>query len=287
MELDLIDSFAPNAGDTVTYTYRSRAGHALNVVVVCNDDENILHVPCQTNCAMACQFCKTTRLAGKIPVLDLRSEEIVYASDSALQLAAWEYEVNSKKPLLVSFTGCGEPLANRDEVSQAMIDLRDWAKPLRIPIRFTLATMLPKRHVSDFRWLGTEVAKNKLPVTVQFSLHFTEDAVRRRYMPSANDIRSSLGYLRWYRGLTRNPVEIGYMLISGVNDDVNSLDLLVRLMGDRKIPVKFLYFMGAPSQSLRRIDPGWIDFIRNYFAQNNVDVEFQDSPGLDVGRQLR
>jgi hypothetical protein len=166
-----------------------------------------------------------------------------------------------------------------------MVDLRDWAKPLRIPMRFALATMLPKLHVNDFTWLGTEVAMSKLPVTVQFSLHFTEDAVRRRYMPAANDIRSSVGYMRWYQGLTRNPIEIGYMLINGVNNDVNSLERLVRLIGDRKIPVKFLNFTGTPSQRPRSIDPGWIDFIRSYFAQKGIKLGFEDPPSLDVGRR--
>lgn len=264
MELDIIDSFAPQWGQTVTYTYRSRAGYPLKVVVDAKAGENILGVPCQTNCAMECRFCETTRLNGRIPALALRSDEIVSASESALGLAAWEYEVNSKKPLLVSFAGCGEPLANHHEVIQAIIDLCDWAKRLRIPIRFELPTMLPKQHVSDFTRLGTEIAMKRLPVMVQLSLHFTEDAVRRRYMPAANEMRSSLGHMRWYQGLTRNPIEIGYLLINGINDDVNSLDRLVKLIG-HDVPVKFLTFMGAPGQGVRPIEPGWIDFIRNFF----------------------
>jgi adenine C2-methylase RlmN of 23S rRNA A2503 and tRNA A37 len=84
MELDLIDSFAPQTGETVTYTYRSRAGVPSNVVVDSQDDEYMLYLPSQTNCAMACQF-KMTRLAGKIRALDLRSEEIVNASENALR----------------------------------------------------------------------------------------------------------------------------------------------------------------------------------------------------------
>jgi hypothetical protein len=62
---------------------------------------------------------------------------------------------------------------------------------------------------------------------------------------------------------------------------------VVRLVGDQKIPIRFLKLTGTPSQPLRPTEPGWIDFIRNFFAQHNVEVEFQDPPGWEVGPWLQ
>ena len=123
------------------------------------------------------------------------------------------------RPLLISYMGCGEPLLNYKQVKDSMILLRDTYQTIKVPlIRFAIATSLPEFAWINFFNLTNEIHKEKLPVKIHLSLHYTIDSIRKDWMPNSLSILPSLVALEYYKKITNNSVEIHYTLIDGVND---------------------------------------------------------------------
>lgn len=243
-----------------------------------NDGKHIFCVPTQTNCAMACRFCFTRDMAGKIKSEDLSARNMVECVSTPLQHLG---DLASDRTLLVSFMGNGEPLDNIQEVINAMLDLRDqYAGKFKV-VRFAVATMMPKKH---FRYLVelAEAAKHwGLNIKLHLSLHFTDDVVRREWMPMAEDIRASITMLEWYHDFTGNAIEVHYTPIDGVNDRVEDITVLHELLFRRHIPIKFLKFAAHPDdkhQPSTNIGP-----LARRLNWAGVETEFYDPPGRDIG----
>jgi 23S rRNA (adenine2503-C2)-methyltransferase len=267
-------------------TYRlQRPGSAVTIEVGARymhgeSKKDVLCVPTQTNCAQACTFCHTTGLRGKVPVTNLSAfelEEIVRRAwiDSGMA-------EHRDHPLLVSFMGAGEPIANWRSLLTAMCLLLTWASKTYVPIRFGLATMLPKQHLADFSAFTAQIANLHIPLKVHFSMHYTTDAERVKYMPTAADLKTSLDMIEYYREITGNPVEIHYVLIAGSNDTFDDVRGLVAILKESKIPVKFLEYNPVPGDDRRSPDADWIGRIVEYLGDHGIPAEYFDSPGKDI-----
>ena len=250
------------------------------------DGKDILCVPTQTNCAQACRFCHTTQMAGKVAVSDLSAAEM-----SGIVRAAWlDAEIDlahPNRPLLVSFMGVGEPLANRGLVD-AMIQMGRWAQDQDTRIRFGLATMLPEKYLGEFTSLTGAVNAFNLPLKVHLSLHYPTTAQRREWMPTSASVGDSLAALAKYHRETRNPVEIHYTLIAGVNDAIDQIYELGKLAAyhggaHNPLPVKFLKLNPLPGDVHHGPDNGWVAILREHIERYwSVKTEYYESPGADI-----
>jgi 23S rRNA (adenine2503-C2)-methyltransferase len=246
------------------------------------DNKDSLCVPTQSGCRMACKFCHTREALGKMPTTNLWSGDIVtgvkaVATDLGL--------VERPRTLLVSFMGCGEPLENDVEMLQAIRGLRN-LKPYEVaPIRFSMATMMPKGSVENFVHIGDAVRGEKIPLKVHLSLHFTNNELRRKWMPQAEAILPSINMLEWYKNYTGNPVEIHYTLIEGVNDTNKDAYTLSSLLNARGIPIKFLRFNPKVGQPYK---PSSLERAQQFQALMldsgyEFTMECYTSPGFDIG----
>ena len=181
-----------------------------------NDGKDIICVPTQTSCKMKCKFCHITDHTDKLINRNLNSQEIKEGIDNVyndLDLLC------NPKVLLISYMGCGEPLINYKQVKESMLLLREEYQDIKVPlIRFAIATSLPDFAWINFFELTNEIHKEKLPVKMHLSLHYTIDSLRKDWMPNSLMIIPSLIALEYYKKITKNSVEIHYTLIDGVND---------------------------------------------------------------------
>ena len=234
-------------------------------------DKDIICVPCQTMCNMKCTFCHLTDHIGKIPTKDIDYKDIVEGIEYIICDLRLGY-----RTILISYMGCGEALANINNVIDSMVMLQE------PNIRFGLATMLPKKHYASFFTLIERVKSMKLPVKLHLSMHFVDDEQRKEWMPSALDLESSINMLKLYRSLTGNPIEVHYTIMKDVNDSDYHMDVLDEWI-DGHTTIKFMMFSEKESLDVVKADEEKLERNMEWFRGNNKIVEYYKPPGNDIG----
>jgi 23S rRNA (adenine2503-C2)-methyltransferase len=212
------------SGDAWKSLLGTRDGHRIESVLLRNARGHFtVCVSTQVGCAMGCAFCATGQ-AGF--VRNLSRDEIVdqvrffrdFVSDEKL----------SGEITNLVLMGMGEPLANYEEVREA---LRAFIDRLGIgTTRITVSTvgLLDglERLLSDPEWP---------PVRIAISLHTADGEVRKRLMPSTvpGFFDRLVAWSREYGDAfpeKRRHLTLEYLLLSGVNDSDGDLRELIRFV---------------------------------------------------------
>jgi 23S rRNA (adenine2503-C2)-methyltransferase len=165
-----------------------------------------------------------------------------------------------------------------------MIELKNIYQDVKVPyIRFAIATSIPSFVQVNFFKLADEIYRNKLPVKIHLSLHYTIDLLRKEWMPNSLNIITSLIALEYYKKLTNNSVEIHYALIEGINDTEQDAILLTEFLKNRDIPVKFLFYNEKPTIEFHASSKDKLKVFKKYFDKYSIAYEYYIPPGLDVG----
>jgi 23S rRNA (adenine2503-C2)-methyltransferase len=237
--------------------------------------KDIVCVPSMTACQMGCKFCFLTNKPG------LAYRKLTVREMSRLVQIALDGAPAPRKPLLVSFMGAGEPLANWTAVVAAMSSLFEHHGNDPANIRFAFATMLPRTSERDFLGFTERIGWMPYRVKMHLSLHFTDDEQRALLMPRALPIAPALSLLETYGHVTGHPVEVHYALVAGVNDSASDAQRLANLLRPRKLPVKVLHYSENPRLVLKSSAVADL-FVAN-LMQSGVVAEFYKPNGLDIG----
>ena len=272
--MELLDKIHSKIDKTVKFVFKLDDDLITAASYINKDDgKDIICVASQTACKMGCKFCHTTDVINKVKVRNLKATEISDCVDyicSDISLG--------KRLLLVSYMGCGEPLLNWNQVLESMIAIRYQHDTCQ----FAIATMIPKSHWINFFLITEDIKFYKLNVKMHLSLHFTDEGMRKDWMPNALEIMSSIAALEFYKNLTGNSVEIHYCLIDGENDFKSDADTLGGWLEGRGIPVKLLQYNTRPeldylSSTMDRVK-GFMKILSYY-----TTVEYYVPPGIDIG----
>lgn len=236
-------------------------------------NKDIICVPCQTMCNMMCTFCHLTDHIGKIPLKDMSGEEI----SSGVEYIYQDLNLGSRT-LLISYMGCGEALANINNVIDSMISIKNSYKN----IRFGLATMLPKKHYKALSELTDAVILNDLSLKIHLSMHFVDDKQRKEWIPSGLDLETSLSMLTKYRDVTNNPIEVHYTIMKDVNDTPEHIDKLASLI-DNQTTIKFMRFSEKENLNIERADDKRLESYVNELTKSGKIVEYYKPPGDSIG----
>lgn len=242
------------------------------------DGKDIICVPSQTMCSIGCKFCHTTEYIGKIKVRNLTSIEIADGVEyiyNHLKLS------ETPRTLLISFMGCGEPIYNVDSVIGSMLKIKDSLH--NIYVRYAIATSLPKVKYVEFFKLVSEIDKNKLPVKLHISLHYTLDEMRWEWMPHSLDISSTISAAEFFKIKTGNPVEVHYALLDGINDTEQDAIILTNIVKSNGFNVKFLFYNKKDNIHVEPSDLKKLDTFIKHFNKYNIPHEYYIPPGLDIG----
>lgn len=274
--LKLINKTSSDIDKTIKYDFDYN-GQVIEFSYIDNgSNKDIICVPCQTMCNMKCKFCHLTDYIGKIKLNNLPSDIIYGGVNKIIK----DLDLG-KRPLLISYMGCGEPLNNLNAVIDSMVVLKNKYKHF---IRFGLATMLPKKNWLQFYELTSQVITKKLPLKIHLSLHFTNDSDRYKWMPSAWDIESSLEALKFYKKHTNNPTEIHYTLMEGVNDTLRDVELLNNEnLIDRETTIKFMMFSPKETLEANKVNTDSLKMIVSYLKDKGSIVEYYEPPGESIG----
>ncbi len=233
-QLKIKKRLVSNIDNTVKYLYGLSDGEAVESVLMEYNHGNSLCVSTQVGCKMGCRFCAST-IAGW--VRNLEPSEILGQ--------IYESERDSKKTVdSIVLMGIGEPLDNFDNVVKFLQILSESGFSLR---RVSLSTC---GVVDKIR----ELAKLKLGVTLSVSLHAATDEKRSGIMPINRrfDLKTLMKACDDYFTATGRRISFEYSLIEGVNDDDNSADELIRLLGGKNCHINLIPVNEVKERSFRK-----------------------------------
>jgi 23S rRNA (adenine2503-C2)-methyltransferase len=201
-------------------------------------------VSSQVGCAIGCPFCATGRQGF---VRNLSTSEIIdqitffkrrFCGDtvepSKGRSQAWLTHV--------VFMGMGEPLANYDNVRQAIATLNS---PKGMGMGFHQVTLSTAGLIPQIR----QIAGAGLQFQLAVSLHAADDELRNRLVPINRKypLDQLISACKEYQGKTGRNIFIEYALFEGVNDSIHNADRLVGLLDGLKCSINLI--LGNPISS--------------------------------------
>jgi adenine C2-methylase RlmN of 23S rRNA A2503 and tRNA A37 len=277
------------SGDTYKAVVETVDGKRIETVLMKNARGHFtVCVSSQVGCAMACTFCATGTMGF---TRNLLSDEIID------QYRFWIAFLKNKNSIgqteeskyisNVVFMGMGEPLANYENVKEA---LRVILKYTDIgPTRITVSTvgLLPMlRHLlSDPEWP---------PVRLAVSLHSADSNTRKRMMPSSFDgFLDDLAawadeYFKQFESKRRH-LTFEYVMLAGVNDTTMHAEALIRFAHRiGKVRMNLIPYNFTPSTSSGQSGeysgslPGDFADFENKLRNAGVDATRRRSMGDDI-----
>lgn len=222
-----------------------------------------LCVSTQLGCAVGCVFCMTGR-EGLLR--QLGSAEIV----AQVVLARGLRPVKK-----VVFMGMGEPAHNLDNVLEA-IDLLGTAGGIG-------HKNLVFSTVGDHR-VFERLPQQQVKPALALSLHTTNAELRTRLLPRAPQIAPEelveLG--ERYARATGYPIQYQWTLIEGVNDSMEEMDGIVRLLRGKYAIMNLIPYNSVPELEFRRPSREAAAEKAGYLHRNGVLAKLRQSAGQDV-----
>lgn len=198
-------------------------------------------VSSQVGCAVGCPFCATGRQGF---VRNLSTDEIIDQIVFFKQHFGGDTTEPSKGKnrawlTNVVFMGMGEPLANYDNVRQAIATLNS---PKGLAMGFHQITLSTAGLIPQIRQITGEGLQFQLAV----SLHAADDELRNRLVPINRKypLDQLISACKEYQGKTGRNIFVEYALFDGVNDSIQSADALVTLLDGLKCSVNLI--LGNP-----------------------------------------
>lgn len=203
---------------TRKYLFEVENGDKVESVMIKQPARMTLCVSSQVGCGMGCAFCRTATMGFR---RNLSASEIVRQV-----LGVTKDAVNFGDGFdNIVFMGMGEPLHNFKGVTDAIRILTD-EQGLRIPPR--KITVSSVGLVPAIRKFG----EADLNVHLAVSLNATTDEVRSKIMPvnKAFNIEELMKCLRAFPVKPRRKITIEYVMLSEVNDTIQDLERLPKLL---------------------------------------------------------
>ncbi|MGZ4127923.1 MAG: 23S rRNA (adenine(2503)-C(2))-methyltransferase RlmN [Actinomycetota bacterium] len=236
---------------------------AYETVAMRYPDRRTVCVSSQAGCGLGCTFCAT----GQMGLLrNLSAWEIV-------SQVLWAAEVFGERPSNVVMMGMGEPLANYDNVVDAIRTIND---EVGIPARkITVSTVGLVPQIE-------RLAADPLPVTLALSLHAPDDETRSSLVPINRrwPVAECIKAAKKFRGGHGRRVTIEYAMIADVNDRPWQAKRLADLLRGTDIHVNLIPLNPTPGfgvpASLR------VESFARELRGLGVNVTVRDTRGRDI-----
>ena len=244
-------------------------GLAVESVLIPDGERLTLCVSTQVGCTLDCGFCVTGQMGLK---RNLKAHEIV----DQILTAQDRLEPGHRITSLV-FMGMGEPLANFDELSEALTRLTDTEWGVGFPKRrITISTAGVSPRLHDVAGLGVNLA---------VSLNASTSEQRDRLMPMMNRLHplpDLLAACRAYPIPANRDLTFEYVLLSGENDSTDDAVRLSRLLRGIRCKINLIPFNEFPNSPFRRPADPVIAAFQTILRQKGYDVFVRQNRGRDV-----
>lgn len=245
-------------------------GHAVESVLIPDEDRLTLCISSQIGCQQACRFCLTGQ--GGF-VRDLRAWEIV---DQVLEAARLVLPEGGAVTNIV-LMGMGEPLANFDEVARA----------LRIMTAETGLAISPRRITVSTDGLVPGIdrlAASGLKVNLAVSLNASTDEQRDQVMPVNRryPLKELLAACRRFPLDNRRRITFEYVLLAGVNDSIEDAKRVAKLLRGIRCKVNLIPFNPFAGSPFQRPDDTVVRRFQQVLLDHHYTAPVRESRGRDI-----
>ena len=261
----------PSLDGSRKLVFRLEDDSRVSAVIMPDDDRITLCLSTQVGCGYACAFCLTGTMGLE---RNLTAGEIVGQLLANALLAGEGQRVTH-----LVFMGMGEPLANFAALVKAVRIFTDAKLGLGYsPRRITVSTV---GLVSGIEKLGREDLKVNLAV----SLHASSDDVRSQLMPvnKSWNLSALMEAVRKYPLTHRQRVFFEYVMLDGVNDDVEDARRLARLLRGVKAKVNLIPFNDWEGSTFQRPPLPRILAFQSVLLDADITTTVRWSKGEDIG----
>ena len=226
-------------------------------------------VSTQVGCTLDCRFCLTGRMGLK---RNLQAHEIV---DQIL--TAQDGLESGQRITSLVFMGMGEPLANFEAVSDAIIRLTDTDWGMGFPARrITLSTAGFSERLHAVARLGVNLA---------ISLNASTPEQRDRLMPMMNRLHSLPDLLAACRAYPLPPnrrLTFEYVLLRGENDSAEDAARVSQLLRGIRCKINLIPFNEFPHAPFRQPTADAVATFQAVLRHKGYDVFIRSNRGRDV-----
>jgi 23S rRNA (adenine2503-C2)-methyltransferase len=269
-------------------------------VMIPDGDRRTACVSSQVGCPVGCRFCasgingvKGNLTADQIVEQVFRLNQAVNgqlpgsaeAIVPAEQVHSAAHAPDGARPAFVRppritnivFMGMGEPLANYNNVMQAVRQLHD---PDTFNIgarRITISTVGVPSRIRD-------LAGEELPLNLALSLHAPTEDLRRELIPWAEHfaLPEILDACRYYFDRTGREITLEYILLAGVNDRPEHARQLAKLCRTMRANVNLIRYNEVEGLPYRRPKADDVMGFQNVLRASGVNAHVRKSRGRDI-----
>ncbi len=257
---------------TRKFLVRMPDGETVETVAIKARDRLTLCISSQVGCAIGCTFCHTGTMGLK---RNLLSSEIV---GQFMAVTLWLIENVGREERLTNivYMGQGEPLHNFKEVkTSAVIFMED--KGLGLSQRkITLSTsgLVPQiEKLWDFP-----------PVNLAISLHAAHNEIRTELMPinRAYDLERLFSALKTVPLKAYRRITFEYILIHELNDRIEDIDALTKLLDAEKSKINLIPFNEYPDSKFKRPSNSKVIWFQEELLKRGFVCTTRTTKGQDI-----
>ncbi len=248
---------------------------AIEMVFIPEEDRGTLCVSSQVGCTLDCSFCATGKQGFN---RDLTPAEIVGQVWLAKKLLGEQYKTSDRIVTNVVMMGMGEPLMNFENVVTSMNVMHDDFCFGLSRRRITLSTagVVPK----------IDELKERCRVSLAVSLHAPNDELRDQLVPLNRKypIKELLAACNRYLddGSSRGRITFEYIMLEGVNDELEHAKQLAELMQQVPGKVNLIPFNSFEGIDYKRSSNMRITRFRDELNRAGVIATVRKTRGDDI-----
>ena len=268
----MVEEEKASSDGSLKFLFGLSDGQRIETVLIPEKSHYTLCISSQVGCAQGCRFCMTAK-GGFVRNLT-PSEIISQVRDIKLRV-----DREGGMPLSnIVLMGMGEPLANYENVIQALTVVTDGNDGLKFSTRrVTLSTagLVPKMIE-----LGRDTQVN-----IAVSLNAANDETRSRLMPinRKHPLDKLIATCQDYPLPTRRKITFEYILIKGVNDSLEDARQLAKRLHGVKAKINLIPFNEHPGSDFKRPDKIDIEQFQEFLANRHYTSIVRYSKGQDIG----
>lgn len=253
---------------TVKELFRLRDGNFIEAVAIPAEKRLTGCISSQAGCKYACAFCASGKAGFK---------RNLTPGEMCAEVLCLRRSLPGKELSHIVFMGTGEPMDNYDNVLAA---IRLINSPDAFGIGARRITISTCGVVPGIRRLASE----GLQVELSVSLHAADDAIRSRIMPvnRAYPLKKLMAACREYAEATGRQVTFEYILINGLNSDLQNADRLSTIVKGMNCKINLIPFNPVTGESWAPPGREQIRAFRERLAGAGVQVTLRTPRGQDV-----
>ncbi len=266
----MISEVETSADGSRKYLFLLEDGSCVESVLIPERSHYTLCISTQVGCAMGCRFC----LTGKAGLTrNLSKAEIIDQVNGVMD----ELQQDDMKLTNIVLMGMGEPLANYENVRQALEILTDSRiGPQFSHRRITLSTAGIVPRMKDL----ARDARVRLAV----SLNAASNQVRNMLMPINRiyPLEQLIEACAEYPLPRRDKITFEYILIKGVNDRMEDAVRLAELLRPVRCKINLIPFNEHPECEFRRPNEKVIEAFQQELVSRHYTAVIRWSKGADI-----